>query len=191
MTVRDPATREALFRREALEHRAQPRRAEAALRRSPGWARHGFWFVVAAPLAAIASAWLTPVARYAHGIAAPGEGGHDRAVIAVFPVRWSRDLHVGSRMRLDTGDAAITPTATIEAVDEQPIDAATAGATLPRPAAIALRGPQVRVRARIDPAARPPAGPGPVGVEVRIGSRPLLVDLLPARRASEDEAAPD
>ncbi|HEX8086459.1 MAG TPA: hypothetical protein VF529_19380 [Solirubrobacteraceae bacterium] len=141
---------EPLFREEAVEYIRRGRGAGDVVRVAPRWTAVAFWTLLALAIAAVAAAALIDVDRVRLAPAV-GQGTTVRAVVP------AKD----APRRGATAEFALTETGDRADVVIEQVGAPQSGA--------------VAVTAR----AREEIEPGPGVLEIKVGERPLIADLIP------------
>lgn len=94
----------AIFRREALEHRAEAEGPGAVVRIAPRWTTWAFYGLVLLVAAMILAVSLVPIDRYAAGVAATDPAGR---LVALIPAASASEVPVGNEVDLGATRAEV------------------------------------------------------------------------------------
>lgn len=166
------AEREPLFRQEAVEYQQKKASAADLVRLSVGWAKIGFWLVLVAVVAIVATASIARVERVALAFAMVEDDG---AVTALMPAGAGAPPVEGSTARYMPADGTAEEEVRVLSVEEN-VPADEAREQFPG-LALAITGPVTLVRASdLD-------GASPFGqLRVKTGSEPVIVSFVPGLR---------
>lgn len=92
-----PATKDSLFRAEALEHQRQAQGPGAPLRIAPSWINWAFYGLIALLIASITAGSIIRVERYANGIPASDSEGR---VVVLIPAALASEVAAGNPVEI-------------------------------------------------------------------------------------------